>query len=51
MFLALVYLVILVVALLGFVWTDPRVVRLGGFAQWVLFAIIFYVLFFEKLNK
>jgi hypothetical protein len=31
--LALVYLIILVVALLGYVWSDPRVTRISGFAQ------------------
>jgi hypothetical protein len=49
--LALVYLIILVVAALGFVWNDPRVVRLSGAAQWVLFAIIGFVLFWSVLNR
>jgi len=49
--LALVYLIILVVAFVGLVWNDPRVVRLSGAAQWVLFAIIGIVLFWSVLNK
>ena len=49
--LALVYLIILVVAGLGYVWNDPRAVRLSGAAQWVLFAILGVVLFWGVLNK
>lgn len=49
--LALVYLIILVVAALGYIWTDPRGVRIAGWAQWVLFAIIGFVLFWNVLNK
>jgi hypothetical protein len=49
--LALIYLIILVVAALGFIWNDPRVVRLSGAAQWALFAIIGIVLFWNILNK
>lgn len=49
--LALIYLIILVVAALGYLWNDPRVVRISGFAQWVLFAIIGFVLFWNILNK
>ncbi len=51
MFLAIVYLVILVVAALGYFWNDPRGVRISGVAQWVLFAIIGFVLFFKELNR
>lgn len=50
--LALIYLIILVVALLGIVWNeDARFTRLSGAAQWVLFAIIGFVLFWNVLNK
>lgn len=49
--LALVYLIILLVAILGSFWNDPRAVRLSGFAQWTLFAIIGIVLFWSVLNK
>lgn len=49
--LALIYLIILVVAGLGYIWDDPRVVRIGGFAQWVLFVIIGFVLFWSVLNR
>ncbi len=49
--LALVYLIILVVAFVGVVWDDPRVVRLSGWAQWILFAIIGFCLFWNVLNK
>jgi hypothetical protein len=49
--LALVYLIILVVAAIGYFWPDPRAVRIGGFAQWVLFVIIGIVLFWSVLNK
>ena len=49
--LALVYLIILVVAAVGVFWNDPRGVRISGIAQWVLFAIIGFVLFFSVLNK
>ena len=51
MFLALVYLIILVVAAIGYFWDDPRAVRVGGIAQWVLFAIIGVVLFWKVLNQ
>ncbi len=49
--LALVYLVILIVwAIFGITWADP-VGRRGGIAQFVLFAIIGFVLFWNVLNK
>lgn len=49
--LALIYLIILVVAAIGYFWNDPRGVRIAGFAQWVLFAIIGFVLFWSVLNR
>ena len=49
--LALVYLIILVVAVIGSFWDDPRGARLSGWAQWILFAIIGFVLFWDTLNK
>lgn len=49
--LGLIYLIILVVAFLGIVWSDPRVVRISGAAQWVLFLIIGIVLFWKVLNQ
>jgi hypothetical protein len=49
--LALVYLIILVIAAVGAFWNDPRAVRIGGIAQWVLFAIIGFALFWSVLNK
>lgn len=49
--LALVYLIILVVAAIGYFWNDPRAVRISGFAQWVLFAIIGFCLFWNILNR
>lgn len=49
--LALIYLIVLVVAAIGTFWDDPRAVRIGGFAQWVLFAILGYVTFWSVLNR
>ena len=49
--LALIYLIILVVAFLGIIWDDVRVVRISGVAQWILFLIIGIVLFWSILNK
>lgn len=49
--LALVYLIILVVAFIGSMVSDPRGARISGFAQWVLFAIIGFVLFWSVLNR
>ncbi len=49
--LGLIYLIILVVAAIGYFWNDPRGVRISGIAQWVLFAIIGFVLFWSVLNK
>lgn len=49
--LGLIYLIILVVAIVGSFWNDPRGARISGFAQWVLFAIIGFVLFWSVLNK
>ena len=49
--LALVYLIILVVAAIGYFWNDPRGARISGIAQWVLFAIIGFVLFWGILNR
>lgn len=49
--LALIYLIILVVAAIGYFWDDPRGVRVSGIAQWVLFAIIGFVLFSSVLSK
>lgn len=49
--LALIYLIILVVAFLGLVWDDPRVVRLSGVAQWVLFFILGIAVFWSVLNR
>lgn len=49
--LALIYLIILVVAAVGYFWNDPRGLRVSGLAQWVLFAIIGFVLFWNILNK
>jgi len=49
--LALVYLIILVVAIIGSFWNDPWGARLSGFAVWVLFAIIGFTLFWNTLNR
>lgn len=49
--LALIYLIILVVAAVGYFWNDPRGVRISGIAQWILFAIIGFVLFWSVLNR
>ncbi len=51
MFLAIVYLIILVVTFIGSFWNDPRFVRITGLAQWILFAIIGFVLFAKELNR
>lgn len=49
--LALVYLIILVVfGIFGVAWGDP-IARRGGVAQFVLFAIIGFALFWNVLNK
>jgi hypothetical protein len=50
-FLALVYAVILIIAVVAGFWNDPRGVRVSGWAQWILFAIIGFVLFWNVLNK
>jgi hypothetical protein len=49
--LGLVYLIILVVIFIGQVWDDPRVVRVGGWASFILFAIIGFVIFWSTLNR
>jgi len=48
---ALIYLIILVVIFVGQVWDDPRVARVGGWAQFILFIIIGIVLFWSTLNR
>lgn len=50
MLLALVYLIILVVALIGNLSSDNQWNRIGGWAQWILFAIIGYELFYGALK-
>ena len=49
--LGIIYLVILIIAAVGTFWDDARVARVGGFAQFVLFVIIGFVLFWSILNK
>ncbi len=49
--LGLIYLIILVVAIAGSFWDNPKGARISGFAQWILFAIIGGVLFYSVLSK
>lgn len=49
--LALIYVIILIVwAIFGVSWNDAQA-RWGGLAQFVLFVIIGFVLFWGTLNK
>jgi len=46
--LGLVYLIILVIGAIGYFWENARI---SSTAQWILFAIIGFVLFWSVLNR